>query len=132
MDLSIYIIIKMVQDFKKLKIWQESFDIGLDIYKTVIPGLPKEEVYGISSQLRRALVSISSNIAEGTGKKTSRDFASYIYNALGSTKECENLLLFAYKLGYISENKYKEFETKIIHLGGKLYNFIQSVEGAKD
>jgi four helix bundle protein len=119
----------MVQDFKKLRIWQESFDIGIDIYKTVIPSLPKEEIYGLSSQLRRALVSISSNVAEGCGKKTSKDFASYIYNALGSCKECENLLLFANKLGYISDDKYKELEIKIVHLGGKLHNFIKSVEG---
>lgn len=121
----------MVQDFKKLQIWKESFDLGIEIYKSVIPNLPKEELYGISSQLRRAIVSISSNVAEGTGKKTSRDFASYIYNALGSCKEVENLLLFANKLGYITDEKHKELDNKIINLGGKLHNFIKSIEETK-
>ena len=118
----------MPQDFKKLDIWKESFDLGIEIYQNVIEKIPEWEKYGLRSQLGRAVVSISCNIAEGTGKKTPRDFANFLYTSIGSAKEVENLLMFINKLGYIPDTQYKELNTRLLNLGGKIMNFLKSVE----
>jgi four helix bundle protein len=122
----------MPQDFKNVEVWKLSFEYALDIYKNVIPSIPKDELYGLSSQLRRAVLSISNNISEGCGRKTQKDFASFLYNALGSTKEVENLLLFSKQLGFISETKHKELNDRLEIIGKKLMNFLKSVEGKID
>lgn len=122
----------MPQDFKQLQIWKESFDFGIEIYKTVIDKIPEWEKYGLRSQLGRAVVSISSNIAEGCGRKTNRDFSSFLHNAIGSTKEVENLLLFVNKLGYISNDKHKELNNKLDLLGKKLMSFLKIIASKED
>jgi four helix bundle protein len=73
-------------------------------------------------------VSISSNIAEGCGKRTDRDFISFLYNAMGSLKEVENILLIAKDLGYISQSDFLKLDNDMNNLGGKLNNFIRGRE----
>lgn len=90
----------MLRNFKDLKVWQKSYQLCLDIYKTT-KGFPKEERYGLTSQTRRAAVSIPSNIAEGYGRKTTPDYIRCLYIAYGSTCELETQLLLAGDLGYI-------------------------------
>jgi len=123
----------MVQDFKNLQIWKESFDFGIEVYKTVIPKIPEKDSYGgINSQLQRAVLSISNNISEGCGRKTNRDFANFLHNAIGSCKEVENLLLFVNKLGYISDEKHKELNDKLDLLGKKLMSFLKIIASKGD
>lgn len=123
----------MVQDFKQLRIWKESFDFGIEVYKTVIPKIPEKDSYGgINSQLQRAVLSISNNIAEGCGRKTNKDFANFLHNAIGSCKEVENLLLFVNKLGYISDDKHKELNDKLDLLGKKLMSFLKIIVSKGD
>jgi four helix bundle protein len=122
----------MPQDFKDIIVWKESFDFGIDIHNNVLNKIPEWEKFGLRSQLSRAVVSISCNLAEGSGKKTAKDFASYIYNALGSAKETENLLMFINKVGYISDDKFKELNSKLDIIGKKLMNFLKSVEAKID
>ena len=81
-------------NFRKLDVWKRSFDLVEEVYR-LVRGFPKEEVYGLGGQLRRAVVSISSNIAEGCGRRTSKDFVGFLHNASGSTKEVESQLLVA-------------------------------------
>lgn len=115
-----------MQDFKDLQIWKLAFDLNKTLYK-ITAKFPKEEFYALTQQLKRASVSISNNIAEGCGRKTNKDFCSFLYNAMGSLKEVENLLLIAKDFSYISQFEFKELDEKLDELGRKLTKFIQHV-----
>jgi len=91
----------MRHDFRKLKIWNDSMDLVLFIYK-MIASFPKEEMYALSSQIRRCAVSIPSNIAEGSGRSSDKDFANFLHHSYGSSCELETQIELAHRLGYIS------------------------------
>jgi four helix bundle protein len=88
-----------VKDYRELIVWQKAMDLVERIYRHT-SGFPKEEVYGLSSQLRRAAVSVPSNIAEGNARATTRDFLHFLSIAYGSIKEIETQVLIAERLGY--------------------------------
>lgn len=115
-----------MQDFKELIVWKLAFDLNKEIYK-VTAKFPKEEFYALTQQLRRASVSVSSNIAEGCGKRTNKDFISFLYNSMGSLKEIESQLLIAKDLNYLPQSKFIELDEKLDELGRKLTRFIQHV-----
>ena len=87
-------------NYKKLDVWKRAVDLSKIIYD-ITSKFPIEERYGLTSQLRRAVVSISSNIAEGCGRRTSKDYAQFLHNSMGSVKEVESELYVAEKLGYL-------------------------------
>ena len=91
-----------MRDFKELLVWKKSIHLLETIYN-ITNAFPKEEIYGLTNQLRRTVVSISSNIAEGSGRRTSKDFVSFLYNSMGSLKEVENQLIITKRLNYITE-----------------------------
>jgi len=121
----------MPQDFKNLNIWKEAHQLVLDIYK-LSGELPADEKYALTSQLKRAIVSIELNIAEGGGKKTNKDFKSFLYQALGSTKEVENILLTLKDLNYIKITDYTHFNERIDKLGGMIHKLIQTIPDNKE
>ncbi len=88
---------RMTHDFKQLQVWEEAVRLTEDVYR-LTKMFPPEELFGITSQLRRATVSIASNIAEGCGKNTNADFRRYLHNAYGSCKEVECQLLIVGRL----------------------------------
>lgn|SRR5690606_32647565 len=92
-----------LQDFKNLKVWELSHALVLEIYKIEFP---QEELYGLSSQIRRAGSSIPTNIAEGCGRGSDVDFKRFIQIAFGSACELEYLLILCKDLSYISGDKY--------------------------
>ncbi len=116
----------MPQDFKQLVVWKESFDFAKDIYK-ISANFPKEEIYGVTSQLRRAAISISSNIAEGCGRRTNKDFASFLYNALGSCKECVNLLLLSKEFDYVNISDHDRVSNQLEKISKQLSSLIRCV-----
>jgi four helix bundle protein len=81
----------MIKSYKDLEIWQESKEIVKKVYK-ITTQLPKEEIYGLTSQLRRAAISIASNIAEGHQRQHKKEFRQFLYHALGSLAELETQL----------------------------------------
>jgi len=91
-----------VKDYRELIVWQKAMDLVERIYR-VTAGLPREEVYGLTSQIRRAAISIPSNIAEGQGRHTTRDFLNFLSIAQGSLKEVETQVLIAERLAYINQ-----------------------------
>ena len=103
----------MLKNYKELVVWQKSYKLCLEIYR-VTKKFPNEERYGLTSQTRRAAVSISSNIAEGYGRKTTAEYVQYLYIAYGSTCELETQLLLCRDLGYIVS---KESEILQDHIG---------------
>jgi len=86
-------------------------------------------MYGLTSQLWRTTVSIFSNIAEGCGKRTSKDFVSFLYNAMGSVWEAETQILFAGEIGYLEKVKVDELMKELNNLGRMLNRFIGHVSG---
>ena len=93
-----------MHDFKSLRIWKESMDLVEDIYK-VSSNFPKEEKYGLTSQIRRSAVSVPSNIAEGAYRNTNGEFKQFLGIANGSGGEVYTQLILAQRLGLISEEK---------------------------
>ena len=93
----------------------------------VVDTFPKKEDYALSSQLRRAVVSISSNIAEGCGRRTSRDFVQFLYNAMGSVREVESQLILSGKIGYLSDIKVSELIGDFEELSKMLVRFVDYV-----
>lgn len=101
-----------MQNYKDLLVWQEAHQFALLVYG-VSKIFPKEETFGVTSQLRRATVSIPCNIAEGAGRHSSKDFAHFLQIALGSVNETEYLIMLSKDLNYIKERDAVELQEKI-------------------
>lgn len=93
-----------VKDHKDLIVWQKAMDLLVEIYR-LVKKLPKEETYALSDQMRRAAVSIPSNIAEGRGRSSVKDFLRFLFIARGSQAEIETQLLACVRLDYLSESE---------------------------
>jgi four helix bundle protein len=93
--------------FQDLRIWQQAMNLTVEIYR-VTGGFPKHETYGLASQMRRAAVSVPSNIAEGKGHHSDPEFVRFLLHARGSLLELQTQLLIARRLQYLSEEKADE------------------------
>ena len=118
----------MLKNYKELKVWQKSYQLWLDIYK-VTKRFPKEEIYGLTSQMRRAGVSIPSNIAEGYGRKTTPEYIRSLYIAYGSNCELETQVLLSGDLDYIETTEKKRLLDRIGEVERMLKALIKSLEG---
>ena len=105
--------------FEKLHVWVDSKELVTAIYK-VTKGFPKEEKFGLTNQLRRASISIASNLAEGTSRKTNKDKAHFSTMAFSSLMEVLNQLIIAKDLGYISDVDYSKLREQIEKISNKL------------
>ncbi|MFK7946598.1 MAG: four helix bundle protein [Saprospiraceae bacterium] len=93
-----------MHDFKKLKVWQKSRQLVKEVY-LLTKKFPKDELFGLTSQVRRAVISIPSNIAEGCGRNTNKDTKRFVDIAQGSSFEVETQIILAYDLDYISKEE---------------------------
>jgi four helix bundle protein len=91
----------MAGSYKELRAWKQAVDLALEVYR-LTEGFPRSELYGLTTQIRRSAVSVPSNIAEGKGRFSDREFALFLRHARGSLLELETQLLIAGKLGYLS------------------------------
>ncbi|MEP6719770.1 MAG: four helix bundle protein [bacterium] len=103
---------------EKLDVWKKAIDFVVALYK-VTETFPKEK-FGLTSQLRRAAVSIPANIAEGAGRKSSKEFAYFLSNSQGSASEVETELLIASRLSYIQQAKYISLRSSLDEIGRML------------
>jgi len=115
-----------MQDYKQLKVWEKAHEFTVMIYKHT-SGFPKEEVYSLTNQLRRASFSIPANIAEGCGKNTQPELAHFLNIALGSANEVEYFLLLAKDLKHQSVDVYEELAGKINEIRAMLISLISKV-----
>ena len=99
-------------DHKELDIWKKAVDFVTEIY-TLTKSFPNEEKFGLTSQLRRASVSIAANISEGAARKSDKEFMQFLYICLGSGSEVETLLIISQNLGYVNEEEIKKLTEKI-------------------
>ena len=116
-----------MRDYKKYDIWKLSHFLTLEIYK-ITEGFPKEEVFGLTSQIRRASSSVGINIVEGCGRGSDEDFKRFLRTASGSAFEVEYILLLSKDLNYISEEKFIELTPKAEELKIKISKLILKIE----
>lgn len=116
-----------MRDFRKLKVWEKAHAITLKIYK-VTEKYPREELYGLTSQIRRACVSIPTNIAEGCVRSSDADFCRFLYIALGSTSELEYLILLSMDLKFINAELHIELNNEINEIKKMLISMIQKLK----
>jgi len=112
----------MSKSYENLNIWKESLSLVTDIYR-VSKSFPRDELFGMTSQLRRAAVSVSSNIAEGSGRGSKKDYSRFIDMSIGSLNETENLLHIAIELRYLSQKEFEELKNKVSTLGVRIGAF---------
>ena len=117
----------MLKNYKDLKVWQKSYQLCLDIYK-ITKSFPKEEKYGLTSQIRRASVSVPYNIAEGYGRKTTPEYIYFLYLAYGSNCELATQIQLSYDLDYVKSEHIKEIEGNIGEVERMLKALIKSLE----
>lgn len=116
-----------MKDFRKLKVWEKAHQLTLKIYK-VTEEFPREELYGLTSQIRRASVSIPTNIAEGCVRSSDADFSRFLYIALGSTSELEYLILLSMDLKFIKNDLYVELNNDTNEIKKMLISMIQKLK----
>ncbi len=114
-------------NFKNLKVWRKGLEIAVSSYK-LTKSFPSEEKFGLTSQLNRSAVSISSNIAEGTAKSSNKHFVIFLENALGSSFEWQTQLTIAFEIGYLSEEQFQLHEKEIIEIQKMINSFIDKIK----
>jgi len=117
----------MVKSHKNLEVWGRSVDFVTNIYKATA-GYPKHEIYGLASQIRRAAVSIASNISEGAARQSHKEFIQFLYIALGSASEVDVQLLVSRNLEYISDDQYLEMSREREEISKMLFGLIRNVK----
>ena len=115
-----------MKDFRQLRVWQKAHSLTLHIYN-VTKKFPKEEMYGLTRQMRRASVSIAANIAEGCGRKTDADFCRFLIVALGSGTELEYHLLLSHDLKLLTDSEYESLQQELTEIKKMLNSFIQKL-----
>jgi four helix bundle protein len=115
--------------FQDLRIWQEAMDLTEEIYHVTVD-FPKNELYGLTSQIRRAAVSVPSNIAEGKGHHSDPEFVRFLLHARGSLLELQTQLLIARRLQYLSEEKTVDLGRRSDSIGKGLNALINKFRSA--
>jgi len=116
-----------IKDHRDLIVWQAGMQFAEEIYKATAD-FPREELYGLTSQMRRAAVSISSNIAEGYGRGTRGSYVQFLRIAQGSARECHSLLDLSKRLGFFSPVAHEALELTIIRILKMLGSLIRKLD----
>lgn len=109
----------MTHNFRELIVWKEGVQLAKEVY-TCTSSFPDSERFGLTSQIRRAVVSVPSNIAEGSARSTNKDFRNFLGFALGSSFELETQLLLAKEFGYLSEEHLKSLLERLMGIQKKI------------
>jgi four helix bundle protein len=115
-----------MKDFRQSKVWEKSHQLALAIYR-ITQDFPKEELYGLTSQMRRSSMSIPTNIAEGCGRNTDADFARFIQMAMGSSSEAEYQLLLSDDLGFPDQVQYESLNTDVTEIKRMLISLLKTL-----
>jgi len=115
-----------VKDFKELRVWQKAHALTLEIYQAT-KSFPRDEIYGLISQMRRAAVSVGANIAEGCGRRSDGELTRFLQIARGSASELEYHLLLARDLKLLANDAYQSFEKQLIEVQRMLTSLVAAV-----
>jgi four helix bundle protein len=117
----------IMKPHKRLDVWNRAIDMTVDIYR-LSDRFPKAEIYGLTSQTRRAAVSVPSNIAEGAARQTKKEFINYLHMAQGSLSELDTQLVIASRLKYLSVKTFEEIENAIETISKMITGLIKSLK----
>lgn len=115
-----------MRDFHNYKVWEKGHQFALSIYKKT-KSFPKDELFGITSQLRRAATSIPINIAEGCGRRSDTEFAHFLNIAAGSASEVEEELLLSFDLEYMDKASYQQLDKEVNDIKAMLNKLIETL-----
>jgi four helix bundle protein len=115
-----------IKSFKDLIVWQKSIQLVIEVYKAT-ESFPKDEIFGLVSQIKRSAVSIPSNIAEGRGRGTRKDFCNFLRIALGSANELETQIIIAKNLPKINNQDFSKIESLLIEIIKMLNSMINKL-----
>jgi four helix bundle protein len=115
------------RSFRDIKAWQKAIELVVEIYSST-RSFPREEVYGLANQLRRAAVSVPSNIAEGKGRCTDKEFLLFLHHARGSVFEVETQLAIAGRLGYLTQADEQRIRTQAGEIARMLNGLIKAIK----
>jgi len=121
----------MSGSYREIKVWQKAIELVVDIYSCT-RSFPREELYGLAGQLRRVAVSIASNIAEGKGRRTDREFLQFLHHARGSVFEVETQLTIASRLGYMPEAEVLRLGHSASEIARMLNGLIKAITSITD
>ena len=119
-----------MQDFKRLKVWEKAHGLVLDVYKWTA-SFPREELYGLTGQIRRACSSIPANIAEGCGRSGDKELGRFLQSAMGSASELEYHLLLAHDLNFLKTEDYDRLTTGVLEVKRMLASFSQKLRAGR-
>ena len=119
----------MERPHKKLDVWKMAMDLVFDVYR-VTKNFPMEEKYSLTDQLRRAAISVPSNIAEGAARNTKKEFTNFLYMAQGSLSELDTQSEIALKVGYVESKDFENLELKMDRIGRMITGLIKSVRNS--
>ena len=119
-----------VESFRDLVVWQKAIDLSQRIY-IITQRFPKEEMFGITSQIRKAVVSIASNIAEGHGRNTTGEYIHFVGISKGSFCELETQLTISRRIGFLTEETLNDLMNDCAHIGRLLNGLIHSLQNKK-
>ena len=117
----------MLESYRDLKVWQKAIELVVGCYK-LSKTFPKDEIYGLTSQLRRAVVSVPANIAEGYGRGSRKEYLQFLLIAQGSLKEVETHIIIAQRLGYITQLQVEGALTRTEEKGKMLGSLIRTLK----
>jgi len=120
-----------MMDIENLQIWKLGVKLAKDVY-LLTEKFPKREVYGLTDQIRRAAVSIPSNIAEGKGRSTAKDFVHFLNTARGSVYELKTQLYIAREIGYLTQEDFSTLQKRIEDLSHKIVSMIKFLKAKSD
>ena len=116
-----------MKDFKELRVWSKAHELTMLVYK-LTRGFPRDEVYGLTSQIRRSAASIGANIAEGCGRHSDGEMSRFLQIARGSASETEYHLLLAKDLGFLHESDFQAAEQSVVAVQRMLTSLVQKVQ----
>jgi four helix bundle protein len=116
-----------MRDYTKIEAWRRADDLAVAVYRRT-QSFPKEELYGLTAQLRRAAYSVPANIAEGAARGTKRDYLHFLHIARGSLAETQYFLHLAHRLGYLSDGDYEDLLDQTKAAFACLHGLIQAVQ----
>jgi four helix bundle protein len=116
-----------LQSFRNLKVWEKSHLLTLDVYRSS-RSFPRDEIYGLTSQMRRSAASIGANIAEGSCRKGDAEFGRFLYIAMGSASELEYHLILAHDLKMLKTEDYERLSNEVIDVKRMLASFLQKLK----
>jgi four helix bundle protein len=122
---------KPITDYRDLDVWKESMNLAVDIYR-MTQSFPREEMFGLTSQMRRASVSIATNIAEGYGRQQTKPFIQFLRIAQGSLKEVETLLSLATRIGLVADEAIAGAMARCERIGRMLVGLVRKLDAKED